>query len=69
MRQREPGLFMVEAEWFAFRTVDACRILSLLATELAAQSVVMTVCVVMAHIPFFLSLLRFLPGLGTLKKI
>jgi multidrug resistance protein, MATE family len=46
-----PGIFMVEAEWFAFELLTlAASYLS--ATELAAQSVVMTVCVVMAHIPF-----------------
>jgi multidrug resistance protein, MATE family len=46
-----PGIFMVEAEWFAFELLTlAASFLS--ATELAAQSVVMTVCVVMSHIPF-----------------
>ena len=46
-----PGVFMVEAEWFAFelQTIAASY---LSATQLAAQSVIMTVCVVMAHIPF-----------------
>jgi multidrug resistance protein, MATE family len=46
-----PGIFMVEAEWLAFelQTLAASH---LSATELAAQSVIMTVCVVMAHIPF-----------------
>ena len=46
-----PGIFMVEAEWFAFELLTlAASYLS--ATDLAAQSVVMTVCVVMAHVPF-----------------
>ena len=46
-----PGLFMVEAEWFAFEilTVAASYLSS---TELAAQSVIMTLCVVMAHITY-----------------
>lgn len=46
-----PGMFMVEAEWLAFelQTVAASY---LSATQLAAQSVVMTVCVVLSHIPF-----------------
>lgn len=46
-----PGIFMVETEWLAFelQTLAASH---LSATEIAAQSVIMTVCVVMAHIPF-----------------
>jgi multidrug resistance protein, MATE family len=46
-----PGISMMEAEWFVFAlwTLAASH---LSATELAAQSVIMTVFIVMAHIPF-----------------
>ena len=45
-----PGLVMVEAEWLAFELLTlAASYLS--TTQLAAHSVVMTVCIVMAHVP------------------
>jgi len=49
-----PGIIMVEAEWFAFDilTFSASYIST---AHLAAQSVVMTTCVVMYHIPFSVS--------------
>lgn len=49
-----PGVFMVQAEWFAFEilTVAASYLSSI---ELAAQSVIMTVCVVVAHVTFSVS--------------
>lgn len=50
-----PGVLMVEAEWFAFEILTvAASYLS--ATQLAAQSIVMTVCFVMAHISFSISI-------------
>ena len=50
-----PGIFMVEAEWLAFdlQTVAASY---LSAKQLAAQSILMTVCVVMSHIPFAIAI-------------
>ncbi|KAF2793720.1 MATE efflux family protein [Melanomma pulvis-pyrius CBS 109.77] len=49
-----PGIIMVEAEWFAFDILTFSA--SYLSTaHLAAQSVVMTTCVVMYHIPFSVS--------------
>jgi len=49
-----PGIIMVEAEWLAFDilTFSASYIST---AHLAAQSVVMTICVVMFHIPFSVS--------------
>jgi MATE family multidrug resistance protein len=49
-----PGIVMVEAEWLAFDilTFSASYIST---AHLAAQSVVMTTCVVMFHIPFSVS--------------
>ncbi|KAF2714890.1 MATE efflux family protein [Pleomassaria siparia CBS 279.74] len=49
-----PGIIMVEAEWFAFDilTFSASYIST---AHLAAQSVIMTTCVVMYHIPFSVS--------------
>jgi MATE family multidrug resistance protein len=49
-----PGIVMVEAEWLAFDilTFSASYIST---AHLAAQSVVMTTCVVMYHIPFSVS--------------
>jgi MATE family multidrug resistance protein len=49
-----PGIIMVEAEWLAF---DALTFSSsyLSTAHLAAQSVVMSICVVMFHIPFSVS--------------
>ncbi|KAF2728365.1 MATE efflux family protein [Polyplosphaeria fusca] len=49
-----PGIIMIEAEWLAFDIMTfSCSYLS--TAHLAAQSVVMTVCVVMWHIPFSVS--------------
>ncbi|ORY17456.1 mate-domain-containing protein [Clohesyomyces aquaticus] len=49
-----PGIVMVEAEWLAFDILTFSA--SYLSTaHLAAQSVVMTTCVVMFHIPFSVS--------------
>jgi multidrug resistance protein, MATE family len=49
-----PGIVMVEAEWLAFDIMTFSA--SYLTTaHLAAQSVVMTTCVVMFHIPFSVS--------------
>ncbi|KAF2658826.1 MATE efflux family protein [Lophiostoma macrostomum CBS 122681] len=49
-----PGIIMVEAEWLAFDILTFSS--SYLSTaHLAAQSVVMTTCVVMFHIPFSVS--------------
>jgi len=49
-----PGIVMVEAEWLAFDILTFSA--SYLSTaHLAAQSVVMTVCMVMFHIPFSVS--------------
>jgi multidrug resistance protein, MATE family len=49
-----PGIIMVEAEWLAFDILTFSA--SYLSTaHLAAQSVVMTVCMVMFHIPFSVS--------------
>ena len=46
-----PGVFMVEAEWLAFEVLTvAASYLS--ATELAAQALIMTIGVVMAHITY-----------------
>lgn len=46
-----PGVLMVVAEWFAFDLLTVAA--SYLSTEqLAAQSILMTVAVVMSHIPF-----------------
>ncbi|KAH7130531.1 mate-domain-containing protein [Dendryphion nanum] len=50
-----PGIVMVEAEWLAFDILTFSS--SYLSTaHLAAQSVVMTICVVMYHIPFSVSI-------------
>ncbi len=50
-----PGIWMVVAEWFAFEILTmAASYLS--ATELAAQSIILTVCLVMAHITFSISI-------------
>ena len=49
-----PGIVMVEAEWLAFDILTFSA--SYLSTaHLAAQSVVMTTCIVMYHIPFSVS--------------
>ncbi|KAF2275545.1 MATE efflux family protein, partial [Westerdykella ornata] len=49
-----PGIIMVEAEWLAFDILTFST--SFLSTaHLAAQSVVMTTCVVMFHVPFSVS--------------
>jgi MATE family multidrug resistance protein len=49
-----PGIIMVEAEWLAFDILTFSS--SYVSTAaLAAQSVVMTICVVMFHIPFSVS--------------
>jgi len=49
-----PGIIMVEAEWLAFDILTFSA--SYLSTaHLAAQSVIMTVCMVMFHIPFSVS--------------
>lgn len=49
-----PGVVMVEAEWLAFDILTFSS--SYISTPaLAAQSVVMTICVVMFHIPFSVS--------------
>lgn len=49
-----PGVFMVEAEWFAFELLTvAASYLS--ATELAAQALIMTFCTVVAHITYSIS--------------
>ncbi|KAE9991915.1 hypothetical protein EG327_010593 [Venturia inaequalis] len=49
-----PGIIMVEAEWLAFDILTFSA--SYLSTaHLAAQSIVMTVCMVMFHIPFSVS--------------
>jgi MATE family multidrug resistance protein len=49
-----PGIIMVEAEWLAFDILTFSS--SYISTaDLAAQSVVMTICVVMFHIPFSVS--------------
>lgn len=49
-----PGIVMVEAEWLAFDILTFSA--SYLSTaHLAAQSIVMTVCMVMFHIPFSVS--------------
>ncbi|KAF2112291.1 mate-domain-containing protein [Lophiotrema nucula] len=49
-----PGIIMVEAEWLAFDILTFSA--SYLSTaHLAAQSVVMTTCIVMYHIPFGVS--------------
>jgi MATE family multidrug resistance protein len=50
-----PGIIMVEAEWLAFDILTFSS--SYISTaDLAAQSVVMTICVVMFHIPFSVSI-------------
>jgi MATE family multidrug resistance protein len=66
-----PGIVMVEAEWLAFDILTFSA--SYLSTShLAAQSVVMTTCVVMFHIPFSVSVavstrLGNLIGAGSLE--
>lgn len=50
-----PGIVMIEAEWLAFEILTFSS--SYLSTvHLAAQSVVMTICIVMFHIPFSVSI-------------
>ncbi|KAF2185746.1 MATE efflux family protein [Zopfia rhizophila CBS 207.26] len=66
-----PGIVMVEAEWLAFDILTFSA--SYLSTaHLAAQSVVMTTCIVMFHIPFSVSVavstrLGNLIGAGSLQ--
>lgn len=66
-----PGVLMVFCEWLAFDLLSFCS--SYLSTQhLAAQSVLVTVCMVMYHIPFPISIAastRFgnLIGFGALK--
>ena len=71
LRLAVPGILMVFCEWFAFDilTFSASYIS---AAHLAAQSVLMTVCILMYHIPFPISIAastRFgnLIGFGALK--
>jgi MATE family multidrug resistance protein len=66
-----PGIIMVEAEWLAFDILTFSA--SYLSTaHLAAQSIVMTICMVMFHIPFSVSIavstrLGNLVGSGSLQ--
>lgn len=66
-----PGIVMIEAEWLAFDILTFSS--SYLSTaHLAAQSVVMTICIVMFHIPFSVSIavstrLGNLIGAGSLR--